>query len=101
MDNNSDNDEIALCEVINHNQQSNIKSRKNKFFNLRRTIIISILLISLVFLVIAIIGAILFFEKPANYKGHKVYKLMPTNVDDLNAIIKFEKDFQVLVKIDS
>jgi hypothetical protein len=94
MDNNSDNDEIALCEV--NNQESNLKSSKKK--PLRRILIISIPLICLAFLVIVIIGAILIIEKQADYKGHKVYKLMPTSVDDLNTIIRFEKNFQVLVK---
>jgi hypothetical protein len=49
-------------------------------------------------IVIATIGGILILDKPANYKGHKVYKLMPTSVDDLNTIIRFEKDFQVFEK---
>jgi hypothetical protein len=89
-----DNDETALSEI--NNQESNLTSSKKKSFNLRRILLISIPIISLGLIVIAIIGAILILEKPANYKKHKVFKLMPTSVDDLNAIITFEKNFQVL-----
>jgi ssDNA-specific exonuclease RecJ len=52
----------------------------------------------LALIVIAIIGAILILEKPANYKGHKIFKLMPTSVDDLNTIIRLKKISRVFVK---
>lgn len=100
MDNHSDNDEIALCEPNRrNNKETNLKPNRKSRINLKRILIISLICITLALLLIATIGAILIFERPANYRGHKVYKLIPASVDDLNAIIRLEKKFQVMHEI--
>jgi hypothetical protein len=72
---------------------------KKKSFNLRAVLkLILIILISLALTVIAIITIILIRDKPANYKGLKVFKLMLTSVDDLNTIIRLKKISRVFVK---
>ncbi|CAG2113811.1 unnamed protein product [Medioppia subpectinata] len=97
----SDDDEIYRAT-----SRRNIKPNKTIFKKLQPFLIVLFLLTILVIIVFITIGVVMAYERPANYTGHKVYKLLPLSIRDLNAIIGIEKKYQdplepVLIQISS
>jgi len=88
-------DEINLFQVEDEdNLKPNIKFSKR----VKKFILISLSIITLIFLLFITIVVFVIPESSVNYKGYKVYKLLPLSVEDLNAILRIEKNFGVFIE---